>query len=978
MNDHSFCKYCSKCDVRKTSHIRWDECIIYKCTHCYKFWYVCELHNQRFASSRVSVMNRHFTKYHSQPIKKNMYSESAQTEMTSIDNINYNAEDSADLLQCDHSNSTHHCIPTHDTMMEHIQKYSCISSYFEDELGHNGYGLNNIVSNAFTQTNQPNAPISHDEALFHIDVCDLLLKLKSSQQHQLLRILNNAKVTSMQSTRIPRSLADVRNFYTENQKSIIQNMPIPNTFEYDNHVCVTINDIINHVLLLGIDVPMMTASAWNTIITDNTTLLNTNIAQEILKDVSNTHQDEVDPYVIFIMLWSDDFEVNHTRKNKSSTWLKTVTLVAPNCSATSENHTHALCLGSKKSNHDKVNAMFNKELQELNTIIYRYIPKLKQVVPSVVRVLAYLADRPERNAMNDLTSHTAAASKRWIYSSLYDPYKLVSCPQCFQNRVYKMFGHIHDNDIQHCVCYHCCDFNYTEMTHKHTMEFNLPANHPNHMVYDDMNSNDYKHMDIHECMIYNNASIGKGKPVELSYQLLCSSLKYGMYHYIKKTWSKKETIVYLKMLCIKADRIVKSMHEVETTYNTTNNVIQTIQELNMPPMWSSTMMLDQFLDTPMHQLFEGLVKSSLEILSQFMKFHKKWTKFAKLINEMVEDVATLRLGFCKCEPLTNHDDFKGGGWLAETYLGYSRFMVIIIGYIDDILPQNTVGLTELKAFHQCLYSLLSHLMTRKQNDVSIISDHIKLFLSVAHYYEKAIGFPTNVSNVKLFPLWYRRSNFVSLLNLPKQIEKYGPVRLYWEGHRERYIQVIKPILANKRTSVSYLQTKLKKVYKLSTFGNVLQNKIDNEKVKDYKRFEDLKVYYNITKLNKKAKDFESIGGIILQNKSNTVITIVKTENVFLGYEVIVQVSKMFYKCNLPFFPISLSEHPIMKFSNKSDIVNSTSDYVMIIPFIPGNSKTHSNGYAFLTKNWTFLNEKNEIKIYQPNIKELQRIAESNL
>ena len=70
MNNHSFCKHCSKCDVRKTSHIRWDECIIYKCTHCYKFWYVCELHNQRFASSRVSVMNRHFTKYHSQPIKK--------------------------------------------------------------------------------------------------------------------------------------------------------------------------------------------------------------------------------------------------------------------------------------------------------------------------------------------------------------------------------------------------------------------------------------------------------------------------------------------------------------------------------------------------------------------------------------------------------------------------------------------------------------------------------------------------------------------------------------------------------------------------------------------------------------------------------------------------------------------------------------------------------------------------------------------
>ncbi len=158
----------------------------------------------------------------------------------------------------------------------------------------------------------------------------------------------------------------------------------------------------------------------------------------------------------------------------------------------------------------------------------------------------------------------------------------------------------------------------------------------------------------------------------------------------------------------------------------------------MPPLWESSLQLDQFVDSPKHQLFEGLVKSSLEILSQFFKFHKKWSKFAKVINEMIEDVASLRLGFCKCEPLTNHDDFKGGGWLAETYLGYSRIFVIISGYIDDILPCDTVGITELKAFHQCLFSLLSHLMTNASIDVEIISNQIKLFLSVTHYYEKRV------------------------------------------------------------------------------------------------------------------------------------------------------------------------------------------------------------------------------------------------
>ena len=977
MNTNLFCKNCNKCDIRKSSHINWDECLIYKCIHCHKFWYVCELHNQRFASSRRSIMNMHFKKYHTKPTKPIMDNETTQPGLTLVNNMDQYTEDTEELFQCNQSNITDDRIDIHNSTYQKGTECDLTSSFLKHQSHHNGLELSNIVSTAFSQTNQFNTQLNNGEALFHIDVCDLLLKLQSSQQKQLLRILNNAKTTSLQSSRIPRSLAEVRNFYTDNQKSIIQNMPIPDIFEYDNHVCVTIDDIIKHILLLEIEIPLIKASAHQTITIDNSTILNTNIAKEILKDVSNNQQDNVDPYVIFILLWSDDFEVNHTRKNKSSTWLKTITLVSPNCSATSKNHTHAICLGSKKSNHDTVNAMFNRELQQLNDIVYRYFPQLKQVVPSVVRVVSYLADRPERNAMNDLTSHTAAASKRWMYSSLYDPYKLVSCPQCFQNRIYEMFGHKYNRHIQHKVCHHCCDLEYCEIYQQPIRDFNLPPNHPNNNVYNEISSHDLRTLQIQDCMIYKHSSTGKAIPVKLSYKILSSSLKYGIYHYIKKTWSKKETIVYLKMLCVKEARILKSMNAANEMHKNTNDITQIIQELEMPPMWGSSMTLDQFVDTPMHQLFEGLVKSSLEILIQFFKFHKKWSKFAKLINEMIEDVASLRLGFCKCEPLTNQDDFKGGGWLAETYLGYSRILVIIIGYIDDILPHETVGITELKAFHQCLYSLLSHLMTKETIDVNIITNQIKLFLSVTHYYEKAIGFPTNTSNGRLLPVWYSRSNFVSLLNLPEQIAKYGPLRLYWEGHRERYIQVIKPVLANKRTSVSYLKTKLEKVYKLSTFGNILHNKIDNPMIQSYKRFEDLKVYYNIAKLQK-LKCFESISGVILQNQKKTIMTIVKTENVFLGYEVTLQLSKMFYKSNIPFFQVTISSHPDMKFSKKEEIINSIFDYVMILPHVPCGTKKHSNGYAFFTKNWMFLNENREIKIYNPNVQVLERIAKSNL
>ena len=120
------------------------------------------------------------------------------------------------------------------------------------------------------------------------------------------------------------------------------------------------------------------------------------------------------------------------------------------------------------------------------------------------------------------------------------------------------------------------------------------------------------------------------------------------------------------------------------------------------------------------------------------------------MNELIDIVASLHVGYCKCEPLTNQDDFKGGGWLAETYFGYSRIIVIMINYLNMFLSPDTVGINEIKLVIQTLYSLLSHLMTNDTISIDIISNHIKLFLITTHYYKQYIGFPTDASNKRLF------------------------------------------------------------------------------------------------------------------------------------------------------------------------------------------------------------------------------------
>ena len=67
------------------------------------------------------------------------------------------------------------------------------------------------------------------------------------------------------------------------------------------------------------------------------------------------YDNNCDPYVFLIIIWSDDFEVNHTRKNCNSTWLKTVPIVPPPNMSTSKKHTNTICLGRKNQDHSIVN-----------------------------------------------------------------------------------------------------------------------------------------------------------------------------------------------------------------------------------------------------------------------------------------------------------------------------------------------------------------------------------------------------------------------------------------------------------------------------------------------------------------------------------------------------------------------------------------------------------------------------------------------
>lgn len=83
-------------------------------------------------------------------------------------------------------------------------------------------------------------------------------------------------------------------------------------------------------------------------------------------------------------------------------------------------------------------------------------------------------------------------------------------------------------------------------------------------------------------------------------------------------------------------------------------------------MWSTVLTFDQFIETRMHHLFEGLVKTAIELMILYLRYHRKFTKFARFLNEILNDAPSLHVGHCDVDTFSTKDNFKTGGWMKIT------------------------------------------------------------------------------------------------------------------------------------------------------------------------------------------------------------------------------------------------------------------------------------------------------------------------
>ena len=377
--------------------------------------------------------------------------------------------------------------------------------------------------------------------------------------------------------------------------------------------------------------------------------------------------------------------------------------------------------------------------------------------------------------------------------------------------------------------------------------------------------------------------------------------------------------------------------------------------LKFPSLWTSYLTLDQSIDTPVHQIFQGMVKSLMEYISTWLRDEGINSLFMDLIEDKARHISRLNLSWCKIERFTSKKKMTGG-WLAEHYLGYSRLLLYWYQHIPTLCAEKLVDPIPVERLIQASYSCLCRLMTKNPQPTNVIDDYIKVFLSCVD----------EVSEDKQNPWWWRKGNIVSFLNFRKQIDVYGHLRLYWEGNRERFIQSIKPLLKGGRESTSYLKLKLEELYKITSFREMLSStNIQGQWTHSpsYTRHKPIYCYPSYEALMSDISDFGVFCGFTTCSEiSPDPVIFVCVQGLSANIELYaVKWSKkgryhmgIWYQgINISVQPTELNEISCLK-AKKSDILAAiykcAVDYILCLSLdICSNGPTHM--YAAITSNW---------------------------
>ena len=364
------------------------------------------------------------------------------------------------------------------------------------------------------------------------------------------------------------------------------------------------------------------------------------------------------------------------------------------------------------------------------------------------------------------------------------------------------------------------------------------------------------------------------------------------------------------------------------------------------------------LDVGMHLMFRGVVADIMDVASKFMRDHNLEAEFHRKVNGHLAEIQSLRLDWCRTKTLPNVQ------WQGEDEIGIARVMPFVYGqfFLNMSLDGTSTSKETCKALTQVFHALhvmISELMRPETPEKDTVDMHVKIFLSCCHRFEISY----RGQNARKKPFWGTKGNFTSLLNLEEQIQRYGSVRWYWDGTRERFIQIVKQELTSMRKTESYFRTKLIRIHRRGVIEWLRKGVCGSYGDGEGREYNNN--YYR----------YESLEEIESKLEEGEVISAFQKED--FGDDLFVMFGRQLEKCNIVQLKVvqaEVREECGMKYTTRKlgvydeeihgdwwlrELEKEMTGYCLLLPFICDKDKSFEQEYAAVYDDWKVGGESGE-------------------
>ena len=197
----------------------------------------------------------------------------------------------------------------------------------------------------------------------------------------------------------------------------------------------------------------------------------------------------------------------------------------------------------------------------------------------------------------------------------------------------------------------------------------------------------------------------------------------------KKRWNCKEFHAYLRTCCVSEAR--RTIIADYASHNHEKGTC-TIRSEWLPSIWLSWDCFDWhiFPDMPMHALAHGMGDDVIQFNHAILTNFKRGSKFAKIANETLLEIAFFNLDWCKPK------SYPKSAWVGENIMAFMRLCSYLYGMylLNNSFPPELHNLEiAMKRLINAFQAMLSVLMSDNPPEPHLIQARIKLFMTTAHY-----------------------------------------------------------------------------------------------------------------------------------------------------------------------------------------------------------------------------------------------------